>query len=345
MNMKITILLLFLYGFAHAQSELIDTSGLPAPPEHGFNNALITYQKIHRIVISHFSSADTLTLALAEKVLECTFDDHGRLTYIKGCLHEATDPCMQEFNNRVHYKESGKIASAVSLHFEGGKYLYDSTQYTYNDSSGFLKESNRFVYVMNGSDKDTLHGSRFYRYKNHFLSSIELYGYVSALFPRVDFERDTHGQIIKTLDYDANGKLLLVNVISKNASGQEIANRTLENNALSEGDSMHWDKSGKLIEKRFFNADTITRFIKYKYDKAGHVVDEYDEPQHQEFGYITKYKYDKDARLLEVKKTTAVGKPIYRFTYSYDNSGKLIMEVQFDAENEVSSVYKYRYFR
>ena len=345
--MKYSIIAIFLLSFlgARAQFELNDDSGFPMAPVSGLDTNTIRLNKIKKVEVNAFALGDTMSLSKSgDRVMEFKFDSKARLTFIKGCKHEGTDPCIESYDRKINYLSSGKIGSTIAIHFDKGKQFYDSNAYEYGDS-GKLVGSERYLFLLNGADKDTLRGNRFYRYKNGKLVSKEIFGYVNTIYPRVDYVRDSSGRVVKYSFYDEKYVLIEENRIIYDAAGREMENVNYENKKLRDGYKVIRDKMGKEIERRYFDPDTITRVIQYKYDKAGRMTEEYDEPQQQEFGVVTKYKYDKDGHLLEKKQTTGNGKKIFRYTYRYDGSGNLVSESLYDSNDEISITYKYKYYK
>src|SRR5207245_1096951 len=121
--------------------------------------------KIHRVEVSKFSdAADTLKRSISqEKALIAEFDNNARLIYLKGCLHEGADPCIKEYNLKIHYAPAGIISSSVSIHFDRGKKFYDSLSYVYFNN-GKLQETDRYLVPLNSSEEDTLRGITMYKY-------------------------------------------------------------------------------------------------------------------------------------------------------------------------------------
>ncbi len=340
-----TFILLCLSQICFAQYELNDDQGIPQIPEHGIDLKLFRLNKLHGMEVYRYSGADTILNTHPEKVFELKLDAGYKPIFLNGCLHEGNDPCKIELHHKLHYLPNCKINASVSTHYEGGRYLYDSTKYSYNDSNGYLSSSDRYTFAINSAEKDTLRGNRFYRYEKGYLSEKEIFGYKSVVFPKVDYERTPKGLITKYKYYDDQDALREVEECIYDDSDLPMGRKTLEDGAVTEGYRYFRDKNQRIIEKQYFDKDTITKFIKYKYDKSGHVYDEYEEPQHEQWGYVTKYKYDKQGNLTELKRSTAPGVLIYRYTYTYDASGKLLLEVFTDADGSVAAIYKYKYYK
>jgi hypothetical protein len=343
--MKPLLLILFLLELLpfFSKAQLADEKGVPESINWGYDSLIIRLKKIRKIEVVQFHEAAD-TLKTGETVLQAEYDREARLILLKGCVHEGNDACIKEYNARLHYKYPGIISSAIFTHFDKGKDFYDSISYLYNEAN-HLKEADRFLYALNSSEEDTLRGISVYHYdRRGLLSTKELMGYINTIYPRIGYEHDSTGRIIKESYYDDKDQLAEANDLMYDKQGHQLSRKEYETHKLVCTFSNRLDKTGKCIEKKCFDAnDSLTVFQTYKYDRQGRIVEEYTEPQHQELGIVTKYKYDVQGNLVEKKQSLANGKKIFRYTYRYNASNIMFEEIYFDSEDELNLIYKYHY--
>jgi hypothetical protein len=335
--------LIFLMVAFAAKAQFTESNGTVQPPDLGFDSLKIKQNRIAGIKLFSYGSGGDTVSGKAEQVLYTMFDKSGRLTYVKGCVHEESDPCKEQLDKRLYYNTDGSLKAEITFQMLQGRKYYDSILYFYLTDKK-LREVKGYYYNLTTYD-DTLYSILDFVYNQEgMLTENNLIGFTRTPNKNVVYERNKEGKITKFTWYDENKKPAESGIINYDEKGRETGRQEFDSKSMSCKIICKFDKSGKCVERRCYDGQaTQTLLVEYKYDGKGRLIDKYEELPDRLLGTVTKYKYDNSGNMIEKAQTLANGKKLFKYFYRYDEKGNLLQEDYYDETDELVQVYKYKY--
>jgi hypothetical protein len=143
-------------------------------------------------------------------------------------------------------------------------------------------------------------------------------------------ELDTAGKKIRHFEYNKYGKELEINLNdSIGAILTKIVNK--------------YDTNGLLLERQFYNRNTLQVKISNKYDDEGKIIESTNYEYDIKVNRVTKYKYNNKNYFSEIFVYLPNGVMDEKLIYKYNNEDQKIECLEFSSDGKISNKRKYKY--